>query len=68
MAEGKKCNGCGKPIDNEDSTRIVRGRIREGSFKERKEFGLFHDGCFNRSFDHPDTVLDEMKRLARAAR
>lgn len=70
MAGGvTRCNGCGKPIENNEGVkRVVSGIVKGKSVKEEKEWGVFHASCFNRSFDHPDAVFEEMKRAARASR
>ena len=61
-----RCSGCGKPIvDGEDTQRIAAGKMREGAFDEKKEWGILHRSCFNRSIDSPTAVLDELKKQAR---
>lgn len=61
-----RCSGCGKPIlDGEETKRIADGKIKAGSFEEKKQWGVLHRSCFNRSVDSPTTVLDELKKQAR---
>jgi hypothetical protein len=61
-----RCAGCGKPLaDGEDAKRISDGKIREGEFEERKEWGVMHRSCHNRRADGPDATLDELRRQAR---
>lgn len=71
MASGGtiRCVGCGKSIDEgEDTKRVADGKIRRGTFEERKEWGVMHRSCYNRRADAPQSTLDEMKGQAKAAR
>lgn len=66
MADEIRCNagGCGlvfKPGD--DQIRIASGTFTKGRFKEKKEWGLMHRSCFNRSIDSPDATMEEVRRL-----
>jgi hypothetical protein len=64
-----RCNGCGKAIDDGAPFKRVVNTVQKGGVaKDRKEWGVFHESCFNKSFDHPDAVLEEMKRQSRAGR
>lgn len=64
-----RCNGCGKPLAEGDAvTRAAVGTIgKRASFKEKKEWGRFHQSCFNRSIDNPEATMNELKRQSRAA-
>lgn len=63
-----RCAGCGKIVENDnDATRIARGKMTRGEFREKKLWGVMHQSCFNRAIDSPEAVLEEI-RAASAAR
>ena len=70
MAEAEvRCVGCGKTIaEGEDTKRVSDGKIRQGEFLERKEWGVLHRSCYNRRADAPQATMDELRRQAKAAR
>lgn len=60
------CNGCGKAIlDKEDGVRVAQGKVVDGDFEEKKEWGVMHRACFNKSIDHPDNVYAALKEEAK---
>jgi len=67
-----RCRGCGKVLDA--GTRvylILRGTLSENSFhedEEQGEFGYLHEGCFRRAIESPQSVLEEIRSIARAAK
>lgn len=69
MAEAQvRCVGCGKLIeDGEDYRRIVEGKVRDGEFEDKKEYGRMHRSCYNRRADAPQATMDELRRQAKTA-
>lgn len=61
-----RCAGCGKVVEADAKTvRVSIGRLHEGTHAEKKEWGLFHEGCFEQSIDTPASALSKVLKLAK---
>jgi len=60
-----RCIGCGKPVDDGKTFRILVGVTREGEFEEEGEYGDVHEDCFHRAVETPRSVLEAVRRRAR---
>ena len=60
-----RCIGCGKPVEEGKTFRILVGVTDDGEFEEEKEYGDVHAECFHRVVETPRSVLDEVRREAR---
>lgn len=61
-----RCSGCGKELKaTDDIVRIAAGSLnKKGVFKEKAELYILHRSpCFNLTFNSPDTIMDEVRRL-----
>lgn len=62
-----RCAGCGKVVEpNEKTARVSLGRLQEGSHSETKEWGVFHENCFEQSVESPASALAKIRKLAKA--
>jgi len=66
--EVTRCISCGKPINGGPVFRIIEGGYRDGSFLEKSAFGDLHAPCFRRTVASPQSVLEEVRRIARKGR
>lgn len=66
--EAERCIGCGHPLKEGRAFRILKGNVRNGTFVPDEEFGDMHEGCFYEAIDSPESVLREVRRLAKKPR
>lgn len=63
--DASRCIGCGKPIEDGKTFRILAGVTLEGDFEEESEYGDVHEECFHRAVETPRSVLAAVRRKAR---
>jgi len=64
-----RCIGCGKLVEvGHAACQILTGKVQVDGFDADSIHGTLHRKCFDRTVESPDSVMDEIRRTAKAGR
>lgn len=66
----RRCAGCGKTFESGQKAYSVQAGVigEDLTMSAEKLWGEMHKSCFEHSIESPQTVLQEVKRLAKSNR